>query len=157
SGVTTYWTNLLTPPAFGNCTDTLNTIPENNGTIVGLDANVLAPYSIAAWIAQATDRNVPDARGLTIPRGIDGLPPFAPLFTRINLVKNGDGTLTATLNPVNATGRMQLCTGTGPNCTPVGDDVGVPPNPRTFTSPGAVPCFVTFTDPNNVWADSASD
>lgn len=97
------------PTGFGTCVETPETTThaaggiitgcseEHDGCMVSsvgptggsvVDPNVIFPYGVGPWTAQATNRNVQDRRGLAIIRGIDGIPPWSPTFPKTRPVFN---------------------------------------------------------------------
>jgi hypothetical protein len=74
SGTWKFWSQKFGP--FGNCVQQ-TTLEEHDGAIIGTDQLALAPYGVAPWEAQTTNKTVTDRHGGAIVRGIDGQSPFS--------------------------------------------------------------------------------
>lgn len=74
SGTRSFWLSSIGVPSPGACVT--QGVPENNGAALPNDPDVIAPYSIANYVAQA-HKGLDDVHGATVPGQIGGLAPIA--------------------------------------------------------------------------------
>lgn len=73
SGTRSFWLSAIGVASPGSCVT--QGVPENNGSALPNDPDVIAPYSIANYIAQA-HKGLGDVHGTTVPGKIGGLAPI---------------------------------------------------------------------------------
>jgi len=73
SGTRSFWLSAIGVSAPGACV--VQGVPENQGTALPNDPDVIAPYSVANYIAQAY-RGLGDVHGTVVPGQISGLAPI---------------------------------------------------------------------------------